>query len=155
MPLGILPVDRSGVNSIRILGVTPAGVSSNHIVTSLIPDIVNCSSVGTSVDLPDGTCLRLFLDVIGYIGDYQAMVHILDVTGVGGVAPCNFCTFKRAGTATSDNSDPIMHEKSTFAYSGSIHSGNLSFRRSKKRMAEWRLTACREELRRVGFERPI
>ena len=151
LPLGVPPWERRGVNSIRILGVTPTGVSSNHIVRAVSSDIANCSSVGIPVEFPDKTKLTLFLDIVGYLGDYPAMVHMLDVTGVHGVAPCNFCTFRRASTINTDVSSWNGCETSSYGYSSSIHSANLSFRRSKDRMRVCRSARSGDELKEVGL----
>ena len=153
LPLGIPPWQRNGVHSIRIIGLTPAGVSSNVIINNIIEDIVRCSSEGVEVSMPDDTNVTLFLDVVGYIGDYQAMVHLLDVTGVSGLAPCNFCTFHRGDVSASDDTVETSHEQSNYAYSCAIHSGNLSYRRTKKRMEQWRLVADAEELQHVGLRK--
>ena len=151
LPLGIPVWKRNGVNSIRILGVTPAGVSSNRIIDAVIPDIVKMSSEGVVVRMPDGDEIVLFLDVVGYIGDYLAMVHLLDVTGVHGVAPCSFCTFHRANRSTDEDGGYLTTENSSYGYSTAIHSGNLSFRRTRKRMQLWRTVSGDRELQRIGL----
>ena len=151
LPVEIPPWERKGVNSIRILGLTPAGVSSNNVVNAIVSDIAKASSDGVNVEMPDGTTQTLFLDVVGYVGDYQAMVHLLDVTGVNGLAPCNFCTFHRARTSESDGSTTTTRELSSYAYSCAIHSGNLSYRRTKERMAQFRKTARPADLQRIGL----
>ena len=153
LPLGIPVWERSGVNSIRILGVTPAGVSSNVLLNAIIPDISKASSEGVNVPMPDGSTTVLFLDVVGYIGDYPAMVHLLDVNGVHGLAPCNFCTFHKSRSTTSDETGPVTAtESSSYAYSTAIHSGNISFRRTRERMAMWRSSASPEDLQRIGLK---
>ena len=151
LPLSIAPWDRSGIHSIRIVGVTPAGVTSNHIVRAVTEDIAKSASVGIPVEMPDDTVVQLFVDIVGYVGDYQAMVHLLDVTGVNGVAPCNFCTFRRANTGTHGDDGSTVCELSSYGYSTSIHSANLSFRRSKERMTMWRSIADDDEMQRVGL----
>ena len=151
MPLGIPPWERNGVNSVRFIGVTPARVSSNSIISAIVDDVARCSSEGIPVSMPDGTSITLFVDVVGYVGDYQAMVHLLDVTGVNGVAPCNFCTFHRANVGSTERMTGTTHEKSCYAYSSTIHSGNLSFRRTKARMAQFRNNTRPSELKRVGL----
>ena len=153
LPLSISPQMRSGVRSIRILGLTPPGVSSNEAVKAITADIVQCSSEGIDVPMPDGNSITLFLDVAGYVGDYPAMAHLLDVTGVAGWAPCNFCTFKRANVRDLDGDDTITGEGSSFAYSTLIHSGNLSFRRTRERMRQARLRASPRDLQKIGLRK--
>ena len=155
LPLGVPVWERSGVNSIRILGVTPAGVTSNVLINAIIPDIAKASSEGVSVAMPDGSALVLFLDVVGYIGDYPAMVHLLDVNGVHGLAPCNYCTFHKARASSSEETGPVPIESSSYAYSTAIHSGNLSFRRTRERMLLWSSKAGPAELQRRRFKRTL
>ena len=151
MPMSIPPMDHHGVQAIRILGLTPPGVSTNIAIHAVVEDIVHGSSTGIPVKMADGATITLFLDVMGYLGDYPAMTHLLDVTGVTGSAPCNFCMFQRAGNGDSDAEDSITGEGSRYAYSTAIHSANLSFRRTRERMRICRAHAGVQDLKRIGL----
>ena len=151
LPLSIPSWHRFGIESIRILSLTPPGVSTNESISAITDDIVRCSSEGVGVDMPDGSRLTLFLDLVGYIGDYPAMTHLLDVTGVAGKAPCNFCTFVRASVGGQDEDDGSRIEGSSYAYTSAIHSGNLAFRRTMSRMELARRFAKPDELKTLGL----
>ena len=131
MPLSIPPFARAGVHALRILGLTPPGVRSDEAIRAIIQDLVQASSVCMTFEMEDGSKNTIFIDVVGYIGDYPENAHLLDVTGVTGSSPCTLCTFSRAGV---------------------VHSGSLSFRRTRQRMQ-----MCREqnlsssEMKRLGL----
>ena len=101
--------------------------------------------------MPDDSVVTLFVDVLGYIGDYQAMVHLLDVTGVAGTSPCNFCTFQRGYAYGSE--DASFVEGSSYAYSSAIHSGNMSFRRTESRMQMLRREVSPDKLKDFGLRK--
>ena len=154
LPLSIPSWNRQSTNSIRILSLTPPGISTNADIDAMIEDITKCASIGVPAEISDGSTINLFLDVVGYIGDYPAMVHLLDVTGVNGLAPCNFCTFLRGNISQENDNDFSTVEASRYAFSTAIHSGNLSFRRTRQRMETFRENASEEELRNIGL-RPM
>ena len=152
LPLSIPSWHRYGTESIRVLSLTPPGVSTNEAISAITDDIVRCSSEGVQVAMMDASQVTLFLDVVGYIGDYPAMAHLLDVTGVTGKAPCNFCTFERASTGDLEEDDGSRIEGSRYAYSSALHSGNLSFRRTRRRMELARQTVTVDDLQRLGLK---
>ena len=152
LPLSIPSWSRFGMESIRVLSLTPPGVSTNDAITAITSDIVESSADGIGVDMPDGSRITLFIDLVGYIGDYPAMNSLLDVTGVAEKAPCNFCTFVRARVGgQDDDGDGSRIEGSSYAYTSAIHSGNLAFHRTMERMELARLHATSEILKELGL----
>ena len=154
LPLSIPPWARLGLNAIRIIGLTPPGVHSSKAISAVIDDIVRGSTAGIPVTMNNGSQLTVFLDAVGYIGDYPEISHLLDVTGVGGVAPCSFCTFRRANTRSGESGESgeaVTQEGSSYAYSTAVHSANLSFRRTRERMAVCRRNANEQQLKKYGL----
>lgn len=88
LPLRIPVMERRGAHAIRIVGATPSGVSSNVVINSIIPDIVQCTTTGVIKVMPDGDEITIFLDIVGYIGDYVGTVRVLDLLGVNAISPC-------------------------------------------------------------------
>ena len=95
LPMGITPSQRSGYGAVRYIGLTPPQVSSNEILQYIIQDIVKCSTTGVRGLDPWGNPVTIFIDVLGYIGDYPAVTHSLDLLGHNSRAPCHLCYFFR------------------------------------------------------------
>ena len=152
LPLSIPSWSRFGMESIRVFSLIPPGVSTNEAITAITSDIVECSADGIGVDMPDGSKITLFIDLVGYIRDSTAMTSLLDVTGVTGKAPCNFCSFVRARVGGQDDDDDGSRiEGSSYAYTSPIHSGNLAFRRTMERIELARRHATPENLKELGL----
>lgn len=98
LPLGLPPANRAGAAAVRVLGLTPPGVSTNEVLRAIIPDIIRGTTRGfTTVD-GNGREVVVFLDVVGYIGDTPAISHVLDLRGHTALAPCPWCSFCRSDT---------------------------------------------------------
>ena len=151
LPLSIPPWARAGVHAIRILGLTPPGVSSENAIAAVTSDLVKTGSTGVEVTLPDDLKIILFIDVVAYVGDYPENAKLLDVTGVNGCSPCTMCTFPRADKGSGDNEGSLMYEGSSYAYSTALHSANLSFRRTRQRMQLCREGATSNDPKRFGL----
>jgi hypothetical protein len=87
LPMGIPPAQRSGYDAVRYIGLTPPQVSRKEILQYIIQDIVNCSTTGVRGVDPCGNPVTIFIDVLGYIGDYPAVTHSLDLLGHNSRAP--------------------------------------------------------------------
>ena len=145
LPLGLAPEERAGYGAVRVLGLTPPGVSSNEILRAVIPDIVCCTTTGITDTDANGNEVTIFIDVVGYIGDYPAVTHTLDVLGHMARAPCHLCAFQR-----DDRSGP---NAPYYGFTTNIHSRTSSFNRSRSRIERVRNGGANaEELRALGLK---
>lgn len=146
IPLQIPIPSRHGVHSIRVIGCKPPGISSNEVINCVVDNIVECTAKGITIIHSDGGDITLFLDVVGYIGDYVGVAHDLDVLGVNANCPCPLCLFQKA--TVEDN------EYSSYAYSSSTHNGDPPFRRDKHRM-KLRRSICTtpDDYKKIGLQR--
>jgi hypothetical protein len=69
----------------------------------------------------------VFLDIVGYIGDYPAIMHALDVLGHNSRAPCHLCAFLRQDRTGTEGLN-------YYGYSTSVHSRASSFFSDGKRI---------------------
>jgi len=145
LPLGLAPEDRAGYGAVRVLGLTPPGVSSNEVLRAAIPDIVQCTTTGITDTDASGNEVTIFIDVVGYIGDYPAVTHTLDVLGHMARAPCHLCSFQR-----DDRSGPNAPQ---YGFTTKIHSRTSSFTRSRGRIERVR-KGCpdTDQLRVLGLK---
>ncbi len=114
---------RRSQSTIRTISLTPAGVSTNSVIDFLIDDLVRGSIDGIDCVDAFGQIVRVFFDVMGFIGDYPASSAVVDLKGHNATAPCTHCGF------TFNKSTGV----STFAYITSITSCNTAYRRSQSR----------------------
>ena len=108
---------------IRTISLTPPGVSTNSVIDFIINDLVHGSIEGFECTDAFGENVKVFFDVLGFIGDYPAATAVVDLKGHTALAPCGHCGF------TLNRSEHL----STYAYTTSIHSCNSSFRRTQDR----------------------
>ena len=148
MPLSVPTWARRGMHSVRAIGLSPPGVSSNTTLCEIVDDVVQCATTGVEVELSTGRKVVVFGELVGFLGDYPGEAHTLDVMGPTANAPCTLCTFQRASPAVDDYN-------SRYAYTTSVHSGDPSFRRTKEKMRMIRAGNCDpEDLRSIGI-RPL
>ena len=132
LPMG-LPLDcRRSTSAVRVLGVTGPGVSTNHVLRYIARDIVQGCTSGFRDKDPYGNDCVIFLDFIGFVSDYPACSHVLDVMGHISDVPCHVCTFPR-GDKFSQNSQ--------FGYNPNIHSSTDSTFRTSERTKALRTSA--------------
>lgn len=62
-------------SSVRIISSKLPGISSNHVLSFIINDVVDGTINGIDGSLPDGTPCKIFLDLAGFIGDYPEAAH--------------------------------------------------------------------------------
>ena len=126
LPMG-LPLDcRRNSSAVRVIGVTGPGVSTNHILRHISRDIIQgCTSGFRDVD-PDGNECLIFLDFIGFVSDYPACSHVLDVMGHNADCPCHLCFFVRGGK---------YGKNSQFGYDTRLHSSSDTHFRTSERTA--------------------
>ena len=80
---------------VRVLTLTPPGVSTKEGWRSIIDDLVQSSTVGTPAVTTDGEQIVIFTNVVGGTGDYHECSAFSDVTGQNGKAPCHLCFLLR------------------------------------------------------------
>ena len=122
-PCGFHVRSRRSQTTIRTLSLTPAGVSTNSVIEFLIEDLVHGCIEGFDCVDALGQKVKVYLDIMGFIGDYPASSSVVDLKGHNATAPCTSCGF------TFNKSD----DSSTYAYSTSIHSCHTSYRRTQQR----------------------
>ena len=147
LPMGIPPAQRAGYGAVRCIGLTPPQMSTNEVLQYIVPDLVKCCTTGVQGQDPTGNPVTIFIDVLGFIGDYPAVSHALDVLGHNSRAPCHLCCFVRQ--------DRIGHGKLPYyGYTSEIHSKSTAFSRSVQRMhnvrAEYPNT---QDLLALGFKK--
>lgn len=119
---------RRSQTTIRVISLTPPGVTTNFILDSIINDLVNgCLNGFDAVDA-FGDHVTCFFEVVGFVGDYPASSAVLDVTGHTSLAPCTHCGFQFC------SADGV----SKFCYTASITSCHSSFRRTQARTKSMR-----------------
>jgi hypothetical protein len=146
LPMGIPPAERSGYGAVRCIGLTPPQVSTNEVLHYVIPDLVKCSTTGVQGLDPSGNPVTIFIDALGYIGDYPAVTHALDLLGHNSRAPCHLCCFVRQDRI-GQTGLPY------YGYTTSVHSRATSFCRSMERMHSLRADVTNnQELTAHGFQ---
>jgi hypothetical protein len=127
LPMGLPPAQRSGSGAVRCIGLTPPQVSTNEVLQYIVPDLAKCCTTGVQGLDPNGNPVTIFIDVLGFIGDYPAISHALDVLGHNSRAPCHLCCFVRQ--------DRIGHgHLPYYGHTAEIHSKSTAFIRSVQRM---------------------
>ena len=145
LPLGLSPHTTSRVGALRRLGLTPPGISTNHVLSTIIPDIVKGSTDGFDMTTADGTEFTVYLDCVGFVGDYPAVSEVLDLLGHTSNAPCHLCSFTRY--------DKSGRGTSAYAYTSKICSSHPSFIRNGGRVAEIRASdEDPQTLRQLGLQ---
>ena len=136
-----------GMHNVRVLSLTPPGVSSNAVLRSVIEDIIQCCVDGVEVTTEKGGKLVIFLELVVYIGEYPGMSHCLDILGHNASVPCTPCMFRRADLSS-------MEECSRYAYTSSRNRSDPAYRRTKDRMRLLRAALDCEEstLQDVGLK---
>ena len=110
-------------SSIRTISLTPPGVSTNSVIEHLIDDLVRGSTVGFECIDAFGKLVKVYFDIVGFIGDYPASSAVVDLKGHTATAPCTHCGFVFNKSSGS----------SVYAYTTSVSCCNSAFRRSQAR----------------------
>jgi hypothetical protein len=131
LPMGIPPAQRAGYGAVRCIGQTPPQMSTNEVLQDIVPDLVKCCTTGVQGQDPIGNPVTIFIDVLGFIGDYPAVSHALDVLGHNSRAPCHLCCFVRQDRI-GRGSLPY------YGYTSEIHCKSTTFSRSVQRMHNFR-----------------
>lgn len=146
LPMGIPPSQRSGYGAVRCLGLSPPHMSSNEILQYIVADLVKSATTGIPGLDPEGNAVTIFIDVLGYIGDYPGISHALDVLGHAARAPCHLCSFVRQDRTGESG-------RKYYGYTSSVHSRSTPFLRSMGRMLSVRSSKPRDiDLSELGFK---
>lgn len=145
LPLAVSPDLRVTSTSVRRLGLTPPGVSTNQIIREVIEDIVQGTVEGFKSKDPTGEEVTIFLDCVGFIADYPAISEALDVLGHNSNAPCHLCFFTRY--------DRSGRGIGAYSYSHKIHSNHPSFSRFEDRAELLRQSDI--DLKKLGMKDAI
>ena len=130
---------------VRILGLTPPGVTTQDLIAELIPDIVRTSTDGVECVNKAGDSVVVFTDVVAFVCDYHEANHASFVRGTTALAPCNLCTFLKGSAIGVSSSD--------YAYTAAVHSGHGSFRRDYRRMnSVLSYSKAEDHLQRYGLK---
>ena len=143
LPLSLSLNRRRGRTAVRTIALTPTGVSTNQVLDYIIPDIIQGMTEGfESVDA-DGTPVTIFIEVVGFIGDYPELSKVTDVMSHAAGKPCTLCIFRHRN----------LEDSSNYAYSITIHSCHTSFARSlRKTLALRSATLSADDYRLLGMK---
>ena len=78
-----------------MISLTPPGVSGEVVLDSILPDIIQGMAHGFLDIDADGVKRRIFLDLVGFMGDTPAINHFLDILGHTASCCCHLCRFIR------------------------------------------------------------
>jgi len=131
MPLGLPSEDKFSTSAVRCISLAPLGLSSNVVISAIMPDILKGATQGFPVKLPNGENVQLFLDFVSHVSDYPAATKLLDTLGHTANAPCTHCSFKKFGK----NDHSQQTEGSRNANGTAVHSMNASATRTSARHA--------------------
>lgn len=73
--------------------LAPTGVSFNEVIQAFIDDIGKMIDEGEPTRDSNGESICLFLDVVGFIADYEEVSKVTDCMGHNANLPCSYCTF--------------------------------------------------------------
>ncbi len=86
---------RASKNAVRILSLTPPGVKSVAVLQRILTDISHAATDGVVDYDAEGRKRRVFIDLVGLVGDTPALNSALDVLGHTANACCHLCRFMR------------------------------------------------------------
>lgn len=138
-PCGLHQRSRRSQSSIRVLSLTPSGVSTNSVIDHLLDDIVSGSVEGVECVDAFGQQVRVFVDMLGFLGDYPASSAVVDVSGHQANAPCTHCSFH-----VSKN-----FGQSRYSFTTSATSGSSTHRRTQIRMRTIRKVRLNNKQRKL------
>ncbi len=82
-------------SDVRILSLTPPGVKSDAVIREIVSDVVKGMKEGFLDVDAEGNMRRIFLDLVGFVGDTPALNAFLDVLGHTSCACCHLCRYVR------------------------------------------------------------
>lgn len=85
---------RNSPDAVRIIGISPPGVSGSEIIRAMEPNLRTGATSGFNGFTEDGKAIKIFLDLVGHVADTKGQIELLDANGPAGIAPCHLCAFK-------------------------------------------------------------
>ena len=144
LPLNLPYQYRTSKEAVRVISLTPPGVSSNEAMREIIPDLVQGCISGFECSDEEGK-FTLFLDVVGYVSDFPEATDKTDVLGHNANCPCHLCSFRKFSGPSS--------EGSSYAMQLDAHSNESSFARFSARTVAIRKAAySTSELNLIGLK---
>ncbi len=96
-----LPLEaRSSPNAVRVVSLTPPGVKAEAAIFSIMDDLKTGMTEGFLDVDATGEKRRIFLDLVGIVGDTPAINAALDVIGHTGSSFCHVCRSVRRSATT-------------------------------------------------------
>ena len=145
LPLSLPYRYRTSHDAVRVVALTPPGVSTRDALLAIVPDLVQGSTAGFPAVDEDGNEIQVFIEVVGYVGDYPEVTDKVDIVGHTGSCPCHVCSFRRFNGASS--------EGSAYCLQRDAHSADSAFLRFAARTDAIREVADAEGLNRIGLKR--
>jgi len=91
VPLNLPVRLRTVPSSSRILALTPPGVSAEQVLSRIKNDLITGTVEGFDGRDPSGRKVRIFLDLVGLIGDTPGLNRLVDCRGHNALAHCHLC----------------------------------------------------------------
>ena len=127
-PSGLNVRFRRSQSCIRTVSLTPPGVSTISVLDSIIDELVSGSISGFECFDAFGERVRVYLDVMGFLGDYPASSAVVDLKRHNATASC---------TPWGFTFNKIM-DMYIYAYSTSITSNNNEYMPTQERIESLR-----------------
>ncbi len=89
---------RSSSSAVRVLSLAPPGACADEILKSIFDDVLHGLTRGFVDYDADGRKRRIFLDLVGFLGDTPALNSFLDVLGHTSTACCHLCRYVRGSS---------------------------------------------------------
>ncbi len=90
---------RATSNSVRVISLSPPGVKISSVLKRIQDDIVTGMTTGFADIDASGTRRRIFLDLVGFLGDTPALNASLDTLGHTATSCCHLCKYSRQSTS--------------------------------------------------------
>jgi len=95
MPLGLSLSCRRSTSCVRVLTIAPHGTSALDAMSIFVEDIVKGTTEGVQGVDPFGRHLRIFIDLVGFFGDFPVSAEMCDSLGHIADACCNMCCMRK------------------------------------------------------------
>jgi len=89
-----LYADRCSSHAARTIAATPPGISSDVVLDAITSDVVTGATQGWVVETPDRKPLRVFADLVCFVGDYLQVSKTSKMMGSSATAPCSLCSYR-------------------------------------------------------------
>lgn len=143
IPLSMSLRRRRGLGAIRTISLTPPGVSTNFVLDYLINEILKATVHGVPAIDANGKLVYIFIEVVGFVGDYPESSKVIDLLSHSAGTPCTMCSFRYRS----------LENAARYAYAVTIHSFNSSFTRGMRRTLYLRSSITHtDDLKMLGMK---